>query len=617
MSSFNLTDEYRDEIASQSMQDFRGYKIPISALHKDDLKDLYTQLTIHPLQNYVKAAAEAPVVAYRRNSTHIFLPMSFGFRRYGFPHATNMKCTERIAEHLVFDPNILIRPEQKEVIDAYLAHVNKSYLEFGEWNETTGDFDVSMILNFGDGGVVQLPCGAGKTIIIIKLLSVLRIPMCMVVTNNGLVTQAREQLEKCLPGVRIGLVQGDIYDVEDKDVVICMLQTVYKMKQFSNYFKQRYGFLVLDEAHRMVSSEYCAAMNNISAQYRLAVSATLDNRTDGLELLLDMYMGPTLVSKKRDGKGDDLIVHAITFEHKDEKFNRTELDENGQMSYSAMLSKLSYFQPRIYFIMRIVLDIIQEFPETPEVRKQLDSIVSVPVRAPQRKKKAPCAGEKRAREVDSDDECSNKKSKLCDGEASDNMHVKSVKKRARPTIGDTPPSKKTKTNHPVDKSGYIGETHIIIFGVQKDLLIQLYELLRKNNVSVGMFVGGMSEEELATSVRCQVILATYSMAAEGLDIPTLSVWIAATPRSEIEQSVGRILRRKNKKMVIDIVDKHAVFRAQFKKRRVFYDRCNYPIINVPFKHYSKTVFKADCTTDKMELVESDEEEHLEDAECCF
>ena len=60
--------------------------------------------------------------------------------------------------------------------------------------------------------------------------------------------------------------------------------------------------------------------------------------------------------------------------------------------------------------------------------------------------------------------------------------------------------------------------------------------------------------DLNESENKQVIVATYAMAAEGLDIKSLTTLMLVTPRTDITQAVGRILRVKERPLVIDIVD---------------------------------------------------------------
>ncbi len=68
--------------------------------------------------------------------------------------------------------------------------------------------------------------------------------------------------------------------------------------------------------------------------------------------------------------------------------------------------------------------------------------------------------------------------------------------------------------------------------------------------------------------------------SEGLDIPTLNTEIMATPCGDIEQSVGRILRRFHDKvnpMVIDFVDCFGNFQNQARTRAKFYKQEDYEI----------------------------------------
>ena len=62
------------------------------------------------------------------------------------------------------------------------------------------------------------------------------------------------------------------------------------------------------------------------------------------------------------------------------------------------------------------------------------------------------------------------------------------------------------------------------------------------------------------------------MASEGYDNPELDTLILASPKCNIEQAVGRILRKKNDNMplVIDINDCISIFNNWNKKRLSFY-----------------------------------------------
>lgn len=95
-------------------------------------------------------------------------------------------------------------------------------------------------------------------------------------------------------------------------------------------------------------------------------------------------------------------------------------------------------------------------------------------------------------------------------------------------------------------------------------------LHNKFKTTSGLYMGGMKEEELTESSKKQIIFATFSQAHEGLDIPTLDTVILATPKSDIVQSIGRIMRetkgKKNNPQIYDVVDQWSVFFAMYNKR---------------------------------------------------
>ena len=110
--------------------------------------------------------------------------------------------------------------------------------------------------------------------------------------------------------------------------------------------------------------------------------------------------------------------------------------------------------------------------------------------------------------------------------------------------------------------------------------------------SFGYYIGGMKQSKLDESANKRIILASYGMAAEALDIPSLNTLVMTTPRSEVEQSIGRILRKKNKKvkpLIVDIVDNLPSFVNQSKYRLRLYKKKEYYIEK---KIYQENILKS-------------------------
>jgi len=78
----------------------------------------------------------------------------------------------------------------------------------------------------------------------------------------------------------------------------------------------------------------------------------------------------------------------------------------------------------------------------------------------------------------------------------------------------------------------------------------------------------------------KILIATYAMTKEGFDVPSLNTLVMATPRPDIDQIVGRILRvektkRKIHPLIVDIVD--STFRRQFQQRLTLYKKREYSV----------------------------------------
>jgi len=100
----------------------------------------------------------------------------------------------------------------------------------------------------------------------------------------------------------------------------------------------------------------------------------------------------------------------------------------------------------------------------------------------------------------------------------------------------------------------------------------------------GYYIGGMDADKRENGARtAKILLGTYAMASEAMNIKSLNTMIMISPRKKIEQSTGRILRiQKDKRdvqpLIIDIVDSHSVYKGQWLKRRAYYKKCAYKIV---------------------------------------
>ena len=127
------------------------------------------------------------------------------------------------------------------------------------------------------------------------------------------------------------------------------------------------------------------------------------------------------------------------------------------------------------------------------------------------------------------------------------------------------------------KKSYDKGRFIIFFSDRKDHL----ELIMNMSAAVGVkrkdmsyYVGGMKKDDREKAKGKRILFATPGMMKEGTNIPWFDTMILGSPRSDVKQMVGRILREypdKNMPVVFDRIDKDSgVFLGYSKSRMEFY-----------------------------------------------
>ena len=130
------------------------------------------------------------------------------------------------------------------------------------------------------------------------------------------------------------------------------------------------------------------------------------------------------------------------------------------------------------------------------------------------------------------------------------------------------------------KDCYNCNRKILVLTDRKSHCDLMYTYL-KDTYSVGLYYGGMKQADLKDANERRIIIATFQMASEGYDNPGLDTLILASPKGNVEQAVGRILRRKNENpaLVLDINDCISIFNNWNRKRHSFYKSKNFKVVN--------------------------------------
>lgn len=459
----------------------RGYAISKSALETPELMQIRKDLSMRPYAPQSPIKPE-PFPIYVETPQTIYVPRYYGMETYGDPEEFRLHDGVP-CPNLTFNGEL--RDYQTAIVNKYIQHVQQ-----GCGINSCG----------GGGGCLDVDPGKGKTVMALKIMSLLKVKTLVVVHKTFLMNQWLERIQQFLPEARVGRIQGQEVDVENKDIVIGMLQSL-SMKEYDDKLFADFGLSVFDECHHMSAEVFCRCMMKVTTKYTLGLSGTM-TRKDGLTKVFIMFLGE-IVHKEKSSTEANVVVKSIQYYVADDEFNELETDYRGNPKFSTMITKLCNFEPRSEFILSVIENEMK---------------------------------------------------------INDNQQM-------------------------------------MVLAHNKSILSYLYNSIVERNIAgcgknVGYYLGGMKDVDLKTSESKKIIIATYAMASEGLDIPTLTTLIMATPKTDVCQSVGRILRTKHAHpLVIDFVDHHDIFKSQWMKRQAYYLKSGYRIMYTTNTKYAKNIWK--------------------------
>lgn len=217
----------------------RGYIIKKKILNEEELNEIRNELTVKPNISNDYGEKNESFKVYLENVNKIYVPKFYGLKKFGKPDINKLKDGE--------DININFNGELREL---QIEAINK-YLETYKKNKIEG------------GGIISLGCGQGKTVVALNIIYRLKKKTLVVVHKEFLMNQWIERIEMFLPNAKIGKIQQNKYDVENKDIVICMLQTI-SMREFPLNAFDCFGLIIIDEAHRIPSRVFSKALSKIN-----------------------------------------------------------------------------------------------------------------------------------------------------------------------------------------------------------------------------------------------------------------------------------------------------------------------------------------------------------------
>lgn len=146
------------------------------------------------------------------------------------------------------------------------------------------------------GGILQLSVGSGKTILAIYLAHLLKLKTLIIVHQEFLQDQWIERFNM-FTDAKVGTIRGTTIDIENKDVVVGMVQSISMKEYEDNVFKE-FGLVIYDETHHYASRVFSRTLMKTSALYTIGLTATPE-RSDGLIKVIKWFTGDILYKMDR------------------------------------------------------------------------------------------------------------------------------------------------------------------------------------------------------------------------------------------------------------------------------------------------------------------------------
>lgn len=170
--------------------------------------------------------------------------------------------------------------------------------------------------------IVKANVGIGKSVMMLYLAFRSKRKTLILVHRSSLMKQFIKSIEEIemLSGVRLGIIKGNKFDIEKKDIVIGMIETAMSPK--NEKYLQDFGLILIDEVERIASPVFIKAIKMCPAKYKIGWSAT-PYRYDGGKELLKNNIGHVLVDSELLGiEGSPINPSIVCISHNFEIYPR-------------------------------------------------------------------------------------------------------------------------------------------------------------------------------------------------------------------------------------------------------------------------------------------------------
>lgn len=411
------------------------------------------------------------------------------------------------------------------------------------------------------GALMEMPVGTGKTNVGLKIFSECGVKCLWLVHRHNLMEQAAERAREFVPGVRVGWLYADKLEIAERDIVFATVQSVGQKLSYDPSIFRQFGLVILDEAHHAAAPLFVNALFRVAAPRMLALTACPD-RADGLDDITYSFFShnkftvePTLP--------DGIELHIRTF-----VLHRRSLVLEPDMCDAAFRRKR---EKQLQALCPLDRDRAERLWSA-EVEQAPDNVSDggysvlcsalgriAPVNAlgvALIKKALVTPDAAQFGDVTLEEMRDTEFAALRDSERS-NVCLLLTDTNERLPIDRIVQSDGTPDAARVRRCAQQCERQVFVAFFHKALVDHFFRRLQRSGVPahmIGRYYGECSAEERISSLQKRVVLLTYAMAEEGLDVCTANTLVMMGPRGGSSlQTVGRVLRDKMTSAVMPLV----------------------------------------------------------------
>ena len=202
-------------------------------------------------------------------------------------------------------------------------------------------------------GILQSPCGSGKTQMGIALAAVLKRKVLWVTHTQDLLTQSFARAEQYFPAETLGTITDGKVRL-GSHMTFATVQTLSKLDL--TQYRDAWDVVIVDECHRLAGSPtqvtmFYKVMNSLAARYKYGLSATV-HRSDGMIKSTFAVLGPVVYQVPDEAVADKIMKVRICRRDTGLAINRSCLDTDGTLVYNELLSYLGESRERNELIVK-------------------------------------------------------------------------------------------------------------------------------------------------------------------------------------------------------------------------------------------------------------------------